>query len=97
MLIYLFLWLHKKKKKKIQTTFAVSTLQLVIFYFICIPNICQKVDLDLIVLNNALIRNFICVLFLFFCKKTLFCYISPVSKYLTTSFIIFVILLGLNS
>ena len=33
-----------------------------IFYFICIPNTCQKVDLNLIVLNNVLIRNFMCFL-----------------------------------
>ena len=45
-----------------------------IFYFICIPNTCQKVDLTLIVLNNALIRNFICV----FAKIVIFLHIASV-------------------
>ena len=45
-----------------------------IFYFICIPNNCQKVDLNLTVLNNALVRNF----FLFFAKNVSFLHIPSV-------------------
>ena len=44
------------------------------FLLICMPNTCQKVYLNFIVLNNALIRNFIWV----FCKNVILLHIASV-------------------